>query len=245
MQDHSVVKSLMNTSLPVANLPLNTSLALIPVALAYVMLWVYKLRAPRVLRRTVLVALALPWIAFLPNTCYLLTEWRHFMFTVDLQNLYLQAGYSRTVLVKLLAMSMFYLAYSGFGILTLALSIRPVERIARSAGATTWFWGLPFFTALSLGVYLGLILRFNSWDLATRPKAVWAQIVVLGGRPLLAGFIIAFGVFLWAIYESVDIWVDGLSDRWSLITGRRIHLSPRDHIIREGEAPTEPRKDAK
>jgi uncharacterized membrane protein len=233
--NQSSVETLMNISLPLGNLPLNSSLALIPVALAYTMLWVYRLRIRRLIRNAVLVVLAVAWLAFLPNTCYLLTEWRHFLLTVDQQNLFLQSTISKAAFSQLLALSMFYLAYSAFGILAFALSIRPVERIARSAGATTWFWGLPFFMALSLGVYLGLILRFNSWDLIQQPGDVWAQIAALGGRPLLAVFIVAFGVFLWGIYESVDIWVDGLAERWSLVTGRRIHLGPR-----EGEAPVEP-----
>ena len=218
----------MNIILPLANLRLNTSLALIPVALAYAMLWVYRLKINKVVRNSILITLGLAWLAFLPNTCYLLTEWRHFFFTVDQQNLVLQSSVSKTAFAEFLAMSMFYLAYSGFGIISFALSIRPVERIARSAGATTWFWALPFFVALSLGVYLGLILRFNSWDIVQKPVDIWARIAELGGRPVLGLFIIAFGLFLWALYESVDIWVDGLSERWSALSGKWIHLGPRD-----------------
>lgn len=218
----------MNAYLPLANLPLNSSLAIIPVALAYAMLWVYKLRIRRIIRNPILLVLGLAWLAFLPNTAYLLTQWRHYLFSVDQQNLVLQSTFNKTAFINLMAISMFYIAYSGFGVLTFALSIRPVERIARSAGATTWFWALPFFIALSLGVYLGLILRFNSWDLVQRPADVWARIAELGGRPLLGLFIIGFGVFLWALYESVDIWVDGLSERWSLLSGKRIHLGPRE-----------------
>jgi uncharacterized membrane protein len=218
----------MNAYLPLGNLPLNSSLAIIPVALAYAMLWVYRLRVARFIRDPILLALAIAWLAFLPNTAYLLTQWRHFLFSVDQQNLVLQSTFSKTAFINLMAMSMFYLAYSGFGVLTFALSIRPLERIARSAGAATWFWRLPFFVALSLGVYLGLILRFNSWDLIQKPAQVWASIIELGGRPLLGLFIVGFGVFLWALYESVDIWIDGLSERWSLLTGKRIHLSPQD-----------------
>lgn len=216
----------MNANVHYANLPLNSSLALIPVLLAYAMLWVYRLRIHRAVRLPLLTVLSVAWLAFLPNTCYLLSQWRHFLFTVDAQNLYLQSQFNKTALMTLMAMSMFYLAYSGFGIVAFALAVRPVERIVRDQGVSIWFWGLPFFTALSLGVYLGLVLRFNSWDLIHQPAAVWAHTVALGGRPVMAMFIVGFGVFLWALYESVDIWIDGIAERWSALTGRRIHLGP-------------------
>jgi hypothetical protein len=34
-------------------------------------------------------------------------------------------------------------------------------------------------------------------------------------RPLLAVTIAAFGLFLWAVYEWVDIWLDGFALRWT------------------------------
>lgn len=225
-REHSVI-ALMNTELPVSSVPWNTFLALIPIALAYVMLWVYRGVRPRAIRNTILCGLGIAWLAFLPNTCYLLTEWRHFMDTVDMRNLYLQSKYDKTAFMQLCVMTMFYTAYSGVGILAFALAIRPIEKLAKSAGATIWFWGLPFFVAMSLGVYLGLVLRFNSWDILQRPNQVWAEFAAIGGRPVLGLFIVAFGLLLWALYESVDIWVDALAERWSVLTGRRIHLGPK------------------
>lgn len=79
-------------------------------------------------------------------------------------------------------------------------------------------WAFPFFAIVSLGVYLGLVLRFNSWDLLVRPAAVWKAIMEITHRPLLAIFIAAFGLFLWVAYEALDIWIDGL--KWRL-TSRR------------------------
>jgi len=208
------------------SLAINTSLALIPVILAYSTLWVSKL--PRRLCRNVAIgALALLWLAFLPNTCYLLTEWRHFLEDMDAYNLFLRSRGDSHLLTRLFQMTVFYFAYSAFGMLAFTFAIRPMEHLAAKRGATVWFWGVPFFVALSLGVYLGLVLRFNSWNLVNRPDEIWAAIVQVGARPKLAIFIVMFGLFLWAAYESLDIWIDALTERWSRLSGRRIHLGPK------------------
>lgn len=222
------VKTSMHNDLPVATVPWNTFLAAIPVVLAYAMLWVYKAARPRSLRNVVLCVLGAAWLAFLPNTCYLLTEWRHFLMSVDAHNLYLQSRMDKTAFAQLCVMTMFYTAYSGIGVVAFTLAIRPIEKLAKAAGAAIWFWGLPFFTAMSVGVYLGLVLRLNSWDLAHRPGLVWYHIAALGGRPVLAAFVVGFGIFLWALYESVDLWVDALTTRWSWLTGMRVHVGPRE-----------------
>jgi len=210
----------------VGNLLWNGMLALIPVALAYTALWLSRLGRWRALRNALIAALAAAWLAFLPNTCYLLTEWRHFLYAMDARDIFVRSRSDPLLLAQLMAWSVFYFLYSGFGMLACALAIRPMEHLAAKRGAAMWFWALPFFVTLSLGVYLGLVLRLNTWDIVARPTAVWESIVQIGGHPKLAAFIVAFGVFLWVAYEAIDVWVDGLADRWSRVTGRRIHLGP-------------------
>jgi uncharacterized membrane protein len=78
-----------------------------------------------------------------------------------------------------------------------------------------WLWGIPFFPLVSLGVYLGLIQRFNSWDLLHRPGIIWTRSLQALARPDLFIFILAFGAFLWLAYYLLDIWVDGAKMRWS------------------------------
>ncbi|HVF09950.1 MAG TPA: DUF1361 domain-containing protein [Abditibacteriaceae bacterium] len=170
------------------------------------------------LRRNVMLRLGqillfLIWLALLPNTCYLLTEWRHFLDIVDSQNLYLRAERSQRVLYDICVFAVFYLFYSGFGAMSLALSIRPVEQLL-SRRRVKFFFIAPFlFTLLSLGVYLGLLLRFNSWDLLARPSRVWSSIMDIPHSPLLITSIVVFALFLWGMYEAIDIWVDGVRQR--------------------------------
>ena len=191
-------------------------LALIPVAMGYGLRSVLA-EWKSAKRYVAAAALSIVWFVFLPNTCYLLTEWRHFLMMLDSENLFIRALHpaqtDSVLFIKLLLGSLFYFLYSGFGMVTFAMAIRPVERAAIKRGLSIRFWGAPFFVAVSLGVYLGLILRFNSWDLATNPGHVWQSIVEIGGRPRLAAFILAFGGFLWIAYECVDVWIDGLKLR--------------------------------
>jgi uncharacterized membrane protein len=105
------------------------------------------------------------------------------------------------------------------GLLTLVLAIRPIARLMRNRGADLWVWGVPLFLLCSVGVYLGLVLRFNSWEMISRPGDVWAACVSLMGRPVLASFIIAFAAALWILYLVMDIWIDGLAVRLKAIKG--------------------------
>lgn len=197
----------------VKNVLWNGMLAGIPIVVAYALRWVLSKRPNSFGLYATATGLAVIWFVFLPNTCYLLTEWRHFLRMLDSQNLFMRADFDSIIAIKLILGSLFYFLYSAFGMVAFAMAIRPVERAAINRGVATRFWGFPFFAAVSLGVYLGLVLRFNSWDLATNPGVVWQAIVEIGGRPRLAAFILAFGVFLWFAYESLDIWIDGLKLR--------------------------------
>lgn len=191
----------------------NAFLAIVPVVTAYAVRGLLDRRPTSTWRYLLGGALAVVWFVFLPNTCYLLTQWRHYLTDLDSGNLYLRATQDSVLFIKLVIGSLFYFLYALFGMLTFAMAIRPIERLAIKRGILVKFWAVPFFAAVSLGVYLGLVLRFNSWDFATSPARIWQSVVEVGGRPLLAAMILAFGAFLWASYESADIWLDGLKHR--------------------------------
>lgn len=192
----------------------NLLLAVIPVALAYLLAWLLRKR----LKPAGIVLLALPlgiaWLAFLPNTCYLLTEWRHLLFDNRWEPL-LDAGHqSRVAMYQTAKWALFFLLYSGTGIFLFVLGVRPMEHWLRSTGQKSFLYAPPFFFLVSLGVYLGLVLRLNSWDLVRRPQFVLnVALEAVTSRPLL----VAIGIFaaiLWALYEGADIWVDGVRARF-------------------------------
>jgi uncharacterized membrane protein len=196
----------------------NNSLALIPVGLVWlwVALAVRRERAPRLWHRPVLAGLGAVWLAFLPNTCYLLTEWRHFLEVVTETDLYprWQGSGETGAMLGIFAHALFYFTYSAVGLLTFVLALRP---LAHWAGRHRWpcgLLGLGLFPLVALGVYLGLILRFNSWDLVVDPSPVLAAIREVLTRPRLLLFLGTFSLFLWGAYLAVDIWLDGLALRW-------------------------------
>lgn len=186
----------------------NLFLALIPVGLAYAIAYLWRKMSGRFWLQLTIAILALVWFFFLPNTCYLVTEWRHFLSTVDRNNLWIREQ-DRRAMMLIVAYSVFFLGYSLFGMITFTLAIRPILPLARRIIPRLWIVAVPFYLLMSLGVYLGLVLRYNSWDLLQRPEAVWNSALEALSRPYLATLIILFAVFLWLGYLFFDIWIDG------------------------------------
>ena len=193
----------------------NLFLACVPVVLAYLLAaGVQRFTFER--RRVPWFAwlpLGLVWFAFLPNSCYLFTEWRHFLFDAPFTEARSAGGDS---LIQAAKQGLVFLLYSAIGIVSFALSIRPVHRLLRKKGLRTILLGPPFFFLVSLGVYLGLILRLNSWDLFRKPLTILIQAAQAMENLRLVKILILFAGTLWLLYILVDIWVDGFKQRIEL-----------------------------
>lgn len=194
----------------------NIFLASIPVLLGYALAaWLNRKRSKRgwtPLFVLVTVLLTAAWLAFLPNTCYLLTEWRHYIFSPAMADLRAAADTNRSRL-HFASFGLFYVIYSGVGVLCFALAIRPVDRALSRRPVPKPLLAIPFFLLLSLGVYMGLIVRLNSWDLVLRPGLVWATWMHAAETPALLRAILIFAFLLWLLYLVVDIWIDGVELR--------------------------------
>lgn len=211
----------------------NLFLAVIPVALAYLMeagirRWTLgRGRVPWLLW----LPLALVWMAFLPNTCYLLSEWRHFLFDAPMPDLIARAATDRRLMLPIAETGLFYLIYSGLGILTFALAIRPVQRVMREARVSLLIPGIAFFLLTSLGVYLGLIVRLNSWDLVTRPGYVMGVIRDSLSNVALVEVVVLFAAVLWVVYEAANLWLDGVALRFRWVGKERpVCMEPGDPL---------------
>jgi uncharacterized membrane protein len=194
----------------------NDFLALLPVGMALLLAWWtengpnWRKRLSTPVWALIWLPLAVAWFAFLPNTCYLLTEWRHFLFDPRLSPLTEPGDYSPRAQLAVARLGLFYLLYSGVGVICYTLSIRPIERLLRRTQLNLLFFGVPFFLLTSLAVYMGLIVRLNSWQVVTRPAIVWATTVHAVTDPPLLKVIVIFAFLLWLLYETVDVWVDGM-----------------------------------
>jgi uncharacterized membrane protein len=199
---------------PVLNVAWNIFLALIPVLIAWIL--IFRVRKHRREGTTISKAFAVPmllvWVAFLPNTCYLLTEWRHYLEALTQRPmLYTAARHSAHFMFNFLLMTAFYAAYSGTGIVCYFLAIWPIDRWLHP----TRFIKGAFFFLCSLGVYLGLIRRWNSWDFAHHPLRIFHDAgSALSSLPL-ALLIIGFAAALWSLYFVFGLTVDGLRQRLS------------------------------
>lgn len=211
---------------PPGNVAWNLFLAAIPVVLAFAI--ARRVRAgrqePGRAHWVVTVPLLLIWLVFLPNTCYLLTEWRHFLDAVTRGPIYAQAKTSRDGILDFLLLLGFYIAYSGSGLLAFFLAIWPLDQMARRWGAWRTVGQAVFFVLCALGVFLGLINRFNSWDLVhpQRLQAIIGAMAETLKRPVLLGLILGFGATLWTLYGAFEIWMDGARLRFDRTRARRL-----------------------
>lgn len=159
------------------------------------------------------------WLAFLPNTTYLVTEWRHFLFDEPFTTWREGGQADRLGMFMTAVAACCYMGYSLAGLVTFALAVRPVERLFRRRGWRTFPSAPIVFFLVSLGVYVGLIDRLNSWDVV-RPGVVLDRCLGAVARPRSLLGITGFAVFLWLAYEGVDLWFDALVARWNRLRAR-------------------------
>lgn len=211
---------------PLHNVLINIFLALVPVLLSFVVVrgirrqW----RAHGQVTWGLWIPLLFVWLAFLPNTCYLLTEWRHYLETVTQTQVYFQAQQNRDATFDLFLETGFYVFYTGTGLLSLFLAVWPLDRLARRR-LGLWIWPAQalVFAVCALGVYLGLVCRFNTWNLLSADQfhAIVQTITEVLARPVLLGLIGGFGLILWLLYALFDIWMDGAALRLHARHARR------------------------
>ncbi|MCC6387896.1 MAG: DUF1361 domain-containing protein [Dehalococcoidia bacterium] len=134
----------------------NLVLAWFPVAIAVALSVAERLRAPLPL----LVILGAGWIAFLPNAPYLASDLVHLGTTWVNVPIWFDAAMFGTFAVT--------------GLLLGYISVFLVHSmVARRLGqATAWAVTLAAWALSSGGIYLGRVLRYNSWDAFIRPRAV-------------------------------------------------------------------------
>ena len=194
----------------------NLMLAVIPVALGYLLAegaGRFTLRQKRV-PWLLWLPLGIAWFAFLPNTCYLLTEWRHYLLDGYYVSLRDNVNDNPDQMLTIARQGLFFAMYSGVGALCFALSIRPVHHLLRRTRLTVALWAIPFFFLISLGVYMGLIVRLNSWNIVTHPLKVFQAALHVVNTPILFTTVVVFAGILWLLYMIVDMWVDGAKMRF-------------------------------
>ena len=175
-----------------AGLLWNLFLAWIPFGLAIV---VYD-RQRGGARPLALLPLGLLWLLFLPNAPYILTDFKH-----------LDPPGTVPLWFDVLVIA----APAWIGMLLGFFSLYLMQGVVRRIAGEAWSWALAVgaLCLSSFGIYLGRVLRWNSWDVFTNPRGlgrdVWASLADPLGYPhtmamtvLLTGFLVAMYLTLYA-----------------------------------------------
>jgi uncharacterized membrane protein len=159
----------------------NLALAWIP--------WVLGAVAVRTRSRRALAVVLVPWLVFLPNAPYLVTDLLHLQPRPPVPDWYD-------------ALLFGFFAVTGCALAWTSLSMVR-ERLARELDAVQTELALFAIALLSgFGVYLGRFERWNSWDVVGRPaqlaQGLWNALSLRAGV-----FSLCFGLFVWAGYLLV------------------------------------------
>jgi len=167
----------------------NLVLAWIPLLLALLL--------RRLQRPVAQIAVGAAWLLFLPNAPYILTDFVHLTWVPALITVHYDIAMIGAVAVLAL--------YLGF----LAMALVQDLVAGRFGGRVGWLFACAGWGLVSLGVYLGRIPRFNSWDIVRVPwRIVEAALFIPRGEiPMVVGFTLA----LIALYLPF----------WSMLRGGR------------------------
>ncbi|MBN1248116.1 MAG: DUF1361 domain-containing protein [Anaerolineae bacterium] len=142
---------------------------------------------------TILVlASALIWLLFFPNAPYLLTDLMH------LKASDVPLWYDLILLVA------FAWTGSFLGHVSLYLMQCVVQRVV--GPLLSWVFALGTLGLGSLGIYLGRFLRWNSWDIFTRPGEILTDIWEFIRHPFAHLEVIAFSV-LFYLFLVASYWM--------------------------------------
>ncbi len=153
------------------------------------------------------------WVAFLPNSAYLLAGRHHFFWLTpegEFAGSFLEVrGGIALFPVRLLA----FLVYAGFGLLTFTLAVRPLTAALRRRGWIPVLLAPLLFTLVAQGVYLGRTVRLNSWDLVLDPgRVLLIELALWMNLPLLT-LTVGLGGLLWVGYVLTDLCLVGFMVR--------------------------------
>lgn len=186
----------------------NFILAAIPATMIYL----YRYRHSRRFHTVLCAVVALIWLAFLPNTFYLLTEFTHLNpnVVVNLPGNYVTRGiitygrgsalYNLDTLIMLV--TTIFGAYAG--------SVALFDGFSELKRRTTKRRARGLFAALvvivALGTYIGRYGRWNSWDILVHPGSIISGFVAqLTHFATLERFLLFIGTMI--LFEIISLYV--------------------------------------
>lgn len=176
----------------------NILLSLIPCFLAYKMGQIYQLKKWPNLGlggQVVFLVLFLLWFFTFPNTAYLITDIRHLVNYCDNPGL-LRVCRNEAYLVPI------FFTYALIGVPTFYYALSRMSKVLRRLFNKTVGKLFPLFMIpiTVIGVMLGLVGRYNSWDIAWEPFKILHTTFKYLSDPIMLLNIGSYTVMLYLIY---------------------------------------------
>jgi uncharacterized membrane protein len=175
----------------------NLFLALIPFIVSLLLLEFHKKGKLKIL---IFIIGTVIWLLFIPNAPYLVTDFIHL-------------GESRTIPILFDTILLFSSAY--LGMIFFFYSLSHMEEIIKKFISKKWtiIVIIGFILLISLGIYIGRFLRFNSWDIFINHysllKNIWKIFTENSVKywnvywfTLLFSFFLSFSYFSWKSIQS-------------------------------------------
>ncbi|MCG2617876.1 DUF1361 domain-containing protein [Terrimonas sp. NA20] len=149
----------------------------------------------RVMENKVLLALVLTvWLLFIPNAFYIVTDLFHLHEFGDVP------GWFDLALI---------FSFAWNGLLLGVLSVRRIETILQVITGRSFSLLFVFFVMWlnAFGVYIGRYLRFNSWDVISKPFSLFSDLFDIIIHPLKYrmdwGMIFVYSMFMTVLYLTL------------------------------------------
>lgn len=166
-----------------------------------------------VTRRGTTAAATVAGLLLLPNAPYLLTEIRHFVLDAPFRDLTARAAHDPAALRLSALWGALFVAYGAVGLAAYVVAVRPVERALVARGVPRLVVRSLLTPTVALGVWLGLVPRFNSWDALVDPRRVLGTAAYAVTHLPTAVSILGFAVALGALHAAGDLVADALERR--------------------------------
>lgn len=121
--------------------------------------WLYSLLAHKKWSSWLPLILTVVWLGFLPNTFYMLTDYIH-----------VTEGNEADITYNVVLFSSFISVSVALGFVSLALIHSELRR--RLPARTAWGIVAGILLLVSLAIYIGRYLRWNTWDILIKPAEI-------------------------------------------------------------------------
>lgn len=193
---------------------LNLGLAWIPIICVWIALGFFLSQTAHGIGITIV--LLFIWFIFFPNSTYLITEFHHLKEDVNIVPFWFD-----TIVILSLALC---------GLMLGSFSLLLVHRLLQLYLPNFWTWVIfiAYLFLSNVGIYIGRFLRFNSWDVVTKPGtlAKWLVSIFKDRKKMrdISLFASLYTVFLLTFYLFLYSAVDPVS--------RLIEVLLKQHLIK-------------